>query len=125
MDERRLSKLWFEKLLSDNYIKPEILAHKYGVLDAIINKEYWLLDEIKPIDDFLIDIKEYTYGSGIMINGKEHTTIENLKYEIANEFGVNLGPDATSRANGSVGGEITRRLVQNGMNQVSGSYQNK
>lgn len=69
---------------TDNYIKPEILAHKYGVLDAIINKEYWLLDEIKPIDDFLIDIKEYTYGSGIMVNGKEHTIIENLKYEIVN-----------------------------------------
>ena len=51
--------------------------------------------------------------------------IERMKYEIANEFGVNLGPDATSRANGSVGGEITRRLVQNGLNQVSGSYTNK
>ena len=51
--------------------------------------------------------------------------IEKMKYEIANEFGVNLGADATSRANGSVGGEITRRLVQNGMNQVSGSFQNK
>ena len=48
--------------------------------------------------------------------------IDKMKYEIANEFGVNLGPDATSRANGTVGGEITRRLVQNGMNQVSGSY---
>ena len=51
--------------------------------------------------------------------------IEKMKYEIANEFGVNLGPDATSRANGSVGGEITRRLVQSGMNNISGSYQGK
>jgi small, acid-soluble spore protein 1 len=51
--------------------------------------------------------------------------IDKMKYEIANELGVNLGPDATSRANGSVGGEITRRLVQNGLNQVSGSYTNK
>ena len=51
--------------------------------------------------------------------------IDKMKYEIANEFGVNLGPDASSRANGSVGGEITRRLVQNGLNQVSGSYANK
>ena len=51
--------------------------------------------------------------------------IDKMKYEIANELGVNLGPDATSRANGSVGGEITRRLVQNGLNQVSGSYINK
>lgn len=52
--------------------------------------------------------------------------IERMKYEIANEFGVNLGPDTTSRANGSVGGEITKRLVQLGQNQLSGSnYQNK
>ncbi len=52
--------------------------------------------------------------------------IEKMKYEIANEFGVNLGPDATSRANGSVGGEITKRLVRLGQNQISGSnYQAK
>lgn len=50
--------------------------------------------------------------------------IERMKYEIANEFGVNLGPDATSRANGSVGGEITKRLVKLGENQLSGSNYN-
>lgn len=47
--------------------------------------------------------------------------IDRMKYEIANEFGVNLGPDTTARANGSVGGEITKRLVQLGENQLSGS----
>ena len=53
--------------------------------------------------------------------------IDKMKYEIANEFGVNLGADATARANGSVGGEITRRLVQMGQSQISGNYnmQNK
>ena len=52
--------------------------------------------------------------------------IERMTYEIANEFGVNFGPDTTSRANGSVGGEITKRLVQLGQNQISGSnYQAK
>lgn len=52
--------------------------------------------------------------------------IERMKYEIANEFGVNLGPDSTSRANGSVGGEITKRLVRLGQNQLSGSnYSNQ
>lgn len=51
--------------------------------------------------------------------------IDKMKYEIANEFGVSLGADTTSRANGSVGGEITKRLVQSGMNNISGSYQNK
>ena len=34
--------------------------------------------------------------------------IDKMKYEIANEFGVTMGPDATARANGSVGGEITK-----------------
>mgnify|MGYP000106800554 CR=1 FL=1 len=48
--------------------------------------------------------------------------IERMKYEIANEFGVNLGPDATARANGSVGGEITKRLVKLGQGQISNSY---
>ena len=38
--------------------------------------------------------------------------MDQMKYEIANEFGVNLGPDATARQNGSVGGEITKRLVK-------------
>lgn len=53
--------------------------------------------------------------------------IDRMKYEIANEFGVQLGADATARANGSVGGEITRRLVQMGQSQISGNYnmQNK
>jgi len=40
------------------------------------------------------------------------SAIDQMKYEIANEFGVTLGPDATARQNGSVGGEITRRLVK-------------
>ena len=30
---------------------------------------------------------------------------------IDQEFGVQLGADSTARANGSVGGEITKRLV--------------
>ena len=51
--------------------------------------------------------------------------IDQMKYEIANEFGVNLGPDATYRANGSVGGEITKRLVQMGQNQIAGKQQYK
>lgn len=52
--------------------------------------------------------------------------IEQMKYEIANELGVTMGPDATSRANGSVGGEITKRLVAMAEQQLgSRSYQGK
>ncbi|MBO8171708.1 MAG: alpha/beta-type small acid-soluble spore protein [Bacillaceae bacterium] len=38
--------------------------------------------------------------------------LDQLKFEIAQEFGVELGPDTTSRANGSVGGEMVKRMVQ-------------
>lgn len=49
--------------------------------------------------------------------------LDQMKYEIAQEFGVNLGADTTSRANGSVGGEITKRLVQFAEQQLSGFRQ--
>lgn len=45
--------------------------------------------------------------------------IENMKYEIAREFGIILGADTSSRLNGSVGGEMTKRLVQMGMQQLN------
>ncbi|XRD24705.1 alpha/beta-type small acid-soluble spore protein [Lysinibacillus fusiformis] len=38
--------------------------------------------------------------------------VNQMKYEIAQEFGVQLESEASSRANGSVGGEITKRLVE-------------
>lgn len=47
--------------------------------------------------------------------------LDQMKYEIANEFGVQLGADATARANGSVGGEITKRLVQMAEQQLGGN----
>ncbi len=40
--------------------------------------------------------------------------LENLKYEIARELGITLGADQTSRLNGTVGGEMTKRLVELG-----------
>ena len=46
--------------------------------------------------------------------------LDQMKYEIAQEFGVNLGGEATARANGSVGGEITKRLVRQAQQQKSG-----
>ncbi|MFF2445678.1 small, acid-soluble spore protein, alpha/beta type [Neobacillus sp. NPDC058068] len=39
------------------------------------------------------------------------SVLDQMKEEIAGEFGVQLGADTTARANGSVGGEMTKRLV--------------
>ena len=64
-------------------------------------------------------------NSNRLVPGAQNA-IDQMKYEIANEFGVNLGPDTTARANGSVGGEITKRLVKMGQEQMSrSSYNNK
>ena len=46
----------------------------------------------------------------VVVRGAENA-IEQMKYEIAQEFGVQLGANTTARSNGSVGGEITKRLV--------------
>ena len=40
--------------------------------------------------------------------------LENMKYEIARELWITLGADTTSRLNGTVGGEMTKRLVEIG-----------
>lgn len=48
--------------------------------------------------------------------------LNSYKEEIAAEFGVTLGPDSSARANGSVGGEITKRLVQQAQQGLGRNY---
>lgn len=55
----------------------------------------------------------------LLVHGAENA-IDQMKYEIAQEFGVQLGADATARSNGSVGGEITKRLVAMAAQQLGG-----
>ncbi|GIN62830.1 small acid-soluble spore protein [Robertmurraya siralis] len=57
----------------------------------------------------------------LLVSGVQQA-IEQMKFEIASEFGVNLGPETSSRANGSVGGEITKRLVQMAEQQLGGKF---
>ena len=49
----------------------------------------------------------------LVVKGSKEA-IENLKYEVARELGINLGADTSSRLNGTVGGEMTKRLVNLG-----------
>ncbi|MBE7123268.1 small, acid-soluble spore protein, alpha/beta type [Bacillus cereus] len=55
----------------------------------------------------------------LLVHGAEQA-LDQMKYEIAQEFGVQLGADATARANGSVGGEMTKRLVAMAEHQLGG-----
>ena len=45
--------------------------------------------------------------------------IDNMKYEIARELGITLGADTSSRLNGTVGGEMTKRLVKLGQEYIA------
>ncbi|ABS21364.1 small, acid-soluble spore protein, alpha/beta type [Bacillus cytotoxicus] len=55
----------------------------------------------------------------LLVPGAEQA-LEQFKYEIAQEFGVNLGSNTVARANGSVGGEVTKRLVSLAQQQLRG-----
>ena len=45
--------------------------------------------------------------------------VERLKYEIASELGIELGADTSARLNGTVGGEMTKKLVQLGEEKIA------
>ncbi|MDB8579424.1 alpha/beta-type small acid-soluble spore protein [Turicibacter sanguinis] len=49
--------------------------------------------------------------------------IDNMKAEIASELGVTLGADTSARQNGSVGGEITKRLVKMAQQELGSTNQ--
>lgn len=53
--------------------------------------------------------------------------LNNMKYEIARELGVNLkqgyNGDLTSRENGYVGGYMVKRLIEQAERQMAGSQQ--
>lgn len=49
-----------------------------------------------------------------LIVPESHKVVEAMKYEIARELGITLGADTSSRLNGTVGGEMTKRLVRLG-----------
>ena len=54
-----------------------------------------------------------TTNNKLIVPGSKQD-LENMKYEIARELGITLGADTSSRLNGTVGGEMTRRLVKLG-----------
>ncbi len=45
--------------------------------------------------------------------------LDSMKWEIAQEFGVHLHPDTPAYANGSVGGHMTKRLVDLAKTQLA------
>ena len=50
--------------------------------------------------------------------------LDNMKFEIANELGVNLkqgyNGDLTSREVGHIGGQMTKRMIEQAQRQMSG-----
>ncbi len=52
--------------------------------------------------------------------------LNQFKYEIASEFGVTLGSQTSARLNGSVGGEMTKRLIAEAQaNRVNNNPNNR
>jgi len=62
--------------------------------------------------------------SRLIVPGSKQA-VERMKYEIANELGITLGADTSSRLNGTVGGEMTRRLVELGKQNLTNNVNKK
>ncbi|GKU79942.1 alpha/beta-type small acid-soluble spore protein [Paenibacillus sp. L3-i20] len=65
-------------------------------------------------------------GSNQLLVPQARAALEQLKYEIAAELGIQLPQDGyygnmTTRDIGSIGGNITRRLVQIAEQQLTGN----
>ena len=56
-------------------------------------------------------LRQSSQRSNNLVVPNVESAIQMMKQEIAQELGVQLRPESTARANGSVGGEITKRLV--------------
>jgi hypothetical protein len=50
-------------------------------------------------------------------------SLEQMKWEIAQEFGIEIGADQTARMNGSVGGEMVKRMIQFAEQELAGRLQ--
>ncbi len=64
-------------------------------------------------------------SSNWLVVPQAYQALDQLKYEIANELGIQIPQDGymgniASRDNGSIGGHITRRLVQMAEQQLAG-----
>ncbi|MDQ0243446.1 hypothetical protein J2S09_000982 [Bacillus fengqiuensis] len=68
----------------------------------------------------MVNYNRSNNSNEVLVSSAE-ASLQQMKYEIAREFGVQLGAETSSRANGSVGGEITKRLVQMAEQQLGGS----
>jgi hypothetical protein len=77
-------------------------------------------NECLPNLPLLNPLKELLYMSRTnkLVVPQSEAVLEQMKQEIAQEFGINYGADATARENGKIGGEITRRLVQMAQEQL-------
>ena len=49
---------------------------------------------------------------------KDNRFYDSYKNEIANELGIEMGPDQTARNNGRVGGQMTKNLVNRAKQEV-------
>ncbi|CEH31008.1 Small, acid-soluble spore protein A [compost metagenome] len=79
-----------------------------------------IFNQHSPLGGRTIMARNQRRNTNELVAPQARTAIDQMKYEIASEFGVQLGPDTTSRQNGSVGGEITKRLVQMAEQQLGG-----
>ncbi len=71
--------------------------------------------------------QQNTTSSNRTMAPEAHAALNNMKYEIANELGINLkqgyNGDLPSRQAGYIGGYMVKRLIENAERAMSGGQQ--
>jgi hypothetical protein len=97
-------------------------VNQSGAETILLLVQFRLNPTKKNYEEMIFMSNRSNSSNNLLVPGVEQA-LNQMKVEIASEFGVQLGADTTSRANGSVGGEITKRLVSMAQQQLSGTGQ--
>ena len=64
-------------------------------------------------------LQNQTNNNNQLVVPQSEQVIDMMKQEIAQELGIQLGANTSSRDNGRIGGEMTKRLVKMAQEQIS------
>ncbi len=63
-------------------------------------------------------LNNQTNNNNKLVVPQSENVLDQMKYEIANELGIEIHADMTSREAGKIGGQITSRLVKMAQEQM-------
>lgn len=71
-----------------------------------------IINKFMPRHSGGINSDRYGNNSNDLVYPQAEDSLDRFKYEIANNLGIDLGPETSARANGTVGGLMVKNMVR-------------